>query len=143
MFEFDEHTTDTMAVANLNLPTFPTFDLTEKDTLKTRWNKYLKRFNTFCKAIGVTDDRQKLSMSLTYIGDEMYEIYENIITVEEPTLAQVNAALGAHFALTSNPAYECYLFRQSKQRQDKTIHEFYILEGTRSEMWIYGPQSRN
>ena len=61
-------------------------------------------------------------MSLTYIGDEMYEIYENIITVEKPTLAQVNAAFEAHFAPTSNPAYQCYLFHQLKQRQDETIH---------------------
>ena len=115
MFKFDEHTTDTMAVVNLNLPAFPTFDLTEKDTLKTRWNKYLKRFNTLCKAVGVTDNGKKLSMLLTYIGDEMYEIYENIITAEEPTLAEVNVAFEAHFAPTSNPAYECYLFHQLKQ----------------------------
>ena len=65
MFKFDGHTTDTMAVANLNLPGFPTFDLTEKDTLKTRWNKYLKHFHTLCKAIDVTDDGQKLSMLLS------------------------------------------------------------------------------
>ena len=111
MFKFDKHKTDTMSVANLSLPAFPTFDLTEKDTLKTRCTKCLKRFNTLCKAIGVNDDGQKLSMLLTYIGDEMYEIYKNIITAEEPTLAQVNAAFEAHFAPTSNPAYECYLFR--------------------------------
>ena len=99
-----------MTVANLNLPTFPTFDLTEEDTLKTRWNKYMKRFNTLCKAI----------------GDEIYKIYKNIITVDEPTLTQVNAAFEAHFAPTSNATNECYPFRQLKQRQDETIHEFYI-----------------
>ena len=118
MFKFDDHTTDTTAGANVNLTAFPAFDLTEKKTLKTRWNKYLKRFNTLCKAISVTDDSQKLSMLLTYIGDEMYEIYENIITVMEP--------FEAHFAPTSSPAYECYLFRQLKQRQDEIIREFYI-----------------
>ena len=93
MFKFDKHSMNTMEVGNQNLPTFPTFDLTEKDTLKTRWSKYLRRFNTLCKAIGVTDNGQKLSMLLSYIGDEMYEIYENIISMEEPTLTQVNAAL--------------------------------------------------
>ena len=57
----------------------------------------------------------------------MCEIYENIITVGEPTLSQVNAALAfeVHFAPTSNPAYECYLFRQLKQRQDEIIYELY------------------
>ena len=97
MFKFDEHPANTIAVANLNLPTFPTFNLTGKDTLKTRWNKYLKRFNTLLKVNGVTDDGQTLSMLLTY---EMYEIYENIVTVEEPTLTQVNRSFEAHFATT-------------------------------------------
>ena len=71
LLEICLNSTNTMAVANLNLPTFPTFDLTEKDTLKTRWNKYLTRFKTLCKAIGVTVDGQKHSMLLTYFGDEM------------------------------------------------------------------------
>ena len=98
MFKFDEHPVNTVAVANLNLSTFPTFNLTGKDSLKTRWNKYLKRFNTLLKVIGVTDDGETLSMLLTYIGNEMYEIYENIVTVEEPTLTQVNQSFEAHFA---------------------------------------------
>ena len=100
MFKFDEHPVNTVAVANLNLSTFPTFNLTGKDSLKMRWNKYLKRFNTLLKVIGVTDDGETLSMLLTYIGNEMYEIYENIVTVEEPTLTQVNRSFEAHFATT-------------------------------------------
>ena len=66
-------------------------------------------------------------MLLIYMGDKMCEIYENIITVGEPTPTQVNAALAfeVQFAPTSNRAYECYLFRQLKQRQDKIIHELY------------------
>ena len=71
MFKFDEHSTNTMAVANLNLPTFPALDLTKKATLKTRWNKYLTRFKTLCKAIGVTVDGLKHSKPKTYSGDEM------------------------------------------------------------------------
>ena len=37
-----------------------------------------------------------------------------------------NVAFEAYFVPTSNPAYKCYLFRQLKQRQNKTINEFYI-----------------
>ena len=33
-----------MAVRNLNLPTFPTFDLGEVDTISPRWKKYKQRF---------------------------------------------------------------------------------------------------
>ena len=49
---------------------------------------------------------------------------------------QVNAALKAHFAPTSNPAYECYFFHQLKQRQDETIHEFCI--GLKEQGQEYG-----
>ena len=38
-------------------------------------------------AIGAPDAGQNLSRLLTYIGDELYEIYENIVTAAKPTLA--------------------------------------------------------
>ena len=99
---------NTMAAWYLNLFSFLIFDLTKKDTLKTRWNKHLKRFNIWCIAIDDIHDGRELSMLLTYIGNETYEIYKNIITVEEPTLTQVNAAFEAHFAPTSRSAYKYY-----------------------------------
>ena len=80
----------------MNLPTFPTFDLTEKDTFKTRWNKQVKRFNTLCRSTGVNNDGQKLSVLVTYIGDEMYGNYEHIVTKEISALTQVNADLEPH-----------------------------------------------
>ena len=113
--------TNTITAANLSLPTFPIFDLTEKNAFKARWYKYLKHFDTLGKAISFIDDGQNL-----YIGYEMYEIYENIVTMEESTLTQVNAAFDAYFAPTFNSVYECYLFRQLKQWHGEKIHEFYI-----------------
>ena len=47
---------------------------------------------------GVTDNGQKILMLLTYVADEIYEIYENNVTVEKPTLMQVNATFKVHFA---------------------------------------------
>lgn len=41
-------------------------------------------------------------MLLTYIVDEMYEIYEKIVIVEEPTLTQVNVTFEEQFTPTSN-----------------------------------------
>ena len=72
------------------------------------------------KIKSVTDDKNY------YCWDEMYEVYENIVTVEIPTLTQVNTVFEAHLGPTSNPAYECYLFRELKQRHDEIIHEFYV-----------------
>ena len=56
----------------------------------------MKRFNTFCKSTGANNDSQKLSMLVTYIGDEMYGNYENIVTEEVSALTQVNADFEPH-----------------------------------------------
>ena len=56
----------------------------------------MKRFNTFCKSTGANNDGQKLSMLVTYIGDEMYGNYENIVTEEVSALTQVNADFEPH-----------------------------------------------
>ena len=68
-----------MAVRNINLPNFPTFDIAELSTVATRWKKYKKRFNILCDALTVTDDKQKLAMFLNYVGEEVYDVYENIV----------------------------------------------------------------
>ena len=68
-----------MAVRNLNLPSFPKFEVEDVSTIPTRWEKYKKRFEILCTAIGVTEAKQKLSMLFTFVGDETYEIYENIM----------------------------------------------------------------
>ena len=48
-----------------------------------------------CAIGGITYDGQKILLLLTYIADE---IYENNVTVEKPTLMQVNPTFKVHFA---------------------------------------------
>ena len=70
-----------MAVKNLTLPTFPVFDINEEPSkLYTSWKKYRTRFELLCSAVGVTEETQKLSMLLTYIGNGAYDIYEQIVS---------------------------------------------------------------
>ena len=116
-----------MAVKNLTLPTFPNFNVNEDvSTLFSSWGKYKKRFGILCTAIGVTDAKQKLSMLLTYIGDESYDIYEQIMPAPEHTLEEVFTAFDNYFKPQVNTSYESYLFHQLKQRTDETISQYYI-----------------
>ena len=94
-----------MAVKNLNLPSFPNFEVEDISTIPTRWEKYKKRFEILCTAIGVTDAKQKLSMLLTFVGDETYEIYENIMPNAEHNYAEALAALDKHFKPQVNVSY--------------------------------------
>ena len=115
-----------MAVKNLNLPNFPTFDLSENDTVPSRWKKYKQRFELLCTAIGVAEEKQKLAMFLTYVGDDTYEIFENTKLNESPTFNEAIEALDKHFEPQSNKSYETFLFRQMKQLEGENLNQFYI-----------------
>ena len=115
-----------MAVKNLNLPSFPCFDVTEVTTIATRWSKYKKKSTLLCSAVGVTDNKQKLSMFLTYLGDEAYDIYENLITPGDKTFEEVIIVLDTYFKHKSNISYETYVFRQLKQNTEETLNQFYL-----------------
>jgi hypothetical protein len=98
-----------MAVRNINLPNFPTFDITETSTVATRWKKYKKRFNLLCDALTVTDDKQKIAMFLNYVGEEVYDVYENVKPEGDNTFDQVIAVLTEHFELKVNHSFETYI----------------------------------
>ena len=115
-----------MAVKNLNLPNFPTFDLGETDTISPRWKKYKQRFELLCTAVGVNEEKQKLAMFLTYVGDETFEVYENIKPNDAPTYKETIEAFDKHFMPLTNKSYETFLFRNLKQDEGENLNEFYI-----------------
>ena len=116
-----------MAISNLTLPSFPPFSLDEYTTMSTRWKKYKKRFDNLILALNVKDGVQKKALLLNYIGDEAYDVYDNLSTgAAEETYEQVLELLDNHFAPKSNISYERYLLRNIKQNTDENIQQFYI-----------------
>ena len=116
-----------MAVKTLNLLSFPIFDITEGTTIATRWKKYKRKFEILCNTLAVTADKQKVSMLLNYVGDDTFEIYENILNPdEENSYDDVITALNRHFEPKVNHSYETYLFRSMKQKSEETIQQYYI-----------------
>ena len=100
-----------MAFTDLTLPSFPVFTLNDYITISTHWKKYKRRFENLVIALNVTDDRQKKALLLNYIGEEAYEVYQNLITgAEDEMYGDVITLLNGHFALKSNINYERYLF---------------------------------
>ena len=65
-------------------------------------------------------------MLLTFVGDETYEIYENIMPPGDHNYADVLAEFDSHFKPQVNVSYETYLFHQMQQRVDESIHQYYI-----------------
>ena len=119
-----------MAVANLNIPTFPSFDLDDHTTTATRWEKYKKRFLNLCVALNVQDDKQKLALLLNYVGEELYDIYDSLLVPttdgSHETYEHAIKLLDGHLNPKSNVTYELYLFRNLKQNIDELIQAFYV-----------------
>ena len=119
-----------MAVANLNIPSFPTFDLDDQTTIATRWEKYKKRFSNLCVALNIKDDKQKLALFLNYVGEELYDIYDNLLVPTEDgtheTYEHAIKLLDSHLNPKNNTSYEIYILRNLKQNIDESVHQFYI-----------------
>ena len=116
-----------MAISTINLPPFPKFDLDDTTTISTRRLKYKKRFVNLCIALNVQDQKQKLAMLLTYVGEEVYDIFDSCLNVHaEITYDDALKLPDGHFNPRVNTSYEVYLFRNLKQNTDESIQQFYI-----------------
>ena len=117
-----------MATSNLMLPAFPPFSLDEYSTISTRWRKYGKRFENLVLALNVQDGAQKKALLLNYLGEEAYDVYENLFTGRpNETYDAVIALLDGHFSPQNNITYERYVFQNLQQNVDENIYQFYIL----------------
>ena len=64
---------------------------------------------------------------LNYLGDEVYNIYENLSTGRlDEIYDTVIALLDGHFLPQNNITYERYEFQNVRQNVDENIHQFYI-----------------
>ena len=56
-----------------------------------------------------------------------YDVYNNLLTLgTEETFKSALQLLDDHFSPRKNLEYKIFEFRQITQRQDETIHQFYI-----------------
>ena len=114
-----------MAIANLTLPSFSVFTLDDYTTISTPWKKYKRRFENLIIALNVTDDKQKKALLLNYIGEEAYEVYENLTTgAEDKTYEAVITLLDGHFAPKSNTSNGRYLSRNLNKTLAKRSTNF-------------------
>ena len=100
-----------MAISNLTLPAFLPFSLDEYSTILARWRKYKKGFENLVLALIVQDGTQEKAWLLNYLGDEAYDVYENLSTGRrDETYDAVIALLDGHFLPQNNITYERYVY---------------------------------
>ena len=117
----------TRVVSSLHIPAFPSFSLDETTAIATRLVKCKKRFENLLIALNVTNDSQKLALLLNYVGEECYDIYDNLlIPGTQESYRDAVRLFDGHFKPKSNISYEIYTFRRIKQNADETISKFFI-----------------
>lgn len=102
-----------------------------------RWQKWIKRFNNFLTASGITCDERKEALLLHCIGEDIFDLFSSLpeppqqtdpITNNAIQLSKYDKAilkLNKHFSPQVNMEYEIYNFRQAKQQETETTDEYY------------------
>ncbi|XP_053384619.1 uncharacterized protein K02A2.6-like [Mercenaria mercenaria] len=115
-----------MATRRLDLPTPKPFKVLGQNTnLSSTWDNYMKRFEYYLSASGITKDEQKKALLLHLGGEEIQDIYETM-TCDRTTYQNTVDALTRYFNPKKNIAYERHIFRQASQEQHETIDNFII-----------------
>lgn len=116
----------------INLPQFPQFDLSPRDTIPTRFEKWVKRLETLFKAMQITDAEQQQAMLLYYVGGEVNDIFETLkippVTpnAENQSLFDRSiAALKKHFEPQKCIDQHVYHFREESQKPDENVASFH------------------
>ena len=78
---------------------------------------------------------------LNYVGDEAYDIYDNLLVPGTPeTYDNAIGLFDGHFNPKKNIEYEVYVFRKLKQNEDETMHQFYIRVKEQGKKCDFGAQ---
>ena len=68
--------------AKLNMPALPPFKVVGENTNISRtWDLYIRRFNYYLAASGVTKDEQQKAMLICLAGEGVQNIYEDLSEV--------------------------------------------------------------
>ena len=113
--------------SKLDMPTPPPFKVIGENTnLAKAWELYLKRFDYYVNASGVTKDEQKKAMLLHLAGEEVQDIFETLGNLQENNYAQVKDKLSDYFKPQKNIAYERHAFRSCKQEKNEKMDDYII-----------------
>ena len=116
-----------MATSKIDMPAPPPFKVIGENTnLAKSWELYLKRFDYYLNASGVTKDDQKKAMLLHLAGEEIQDIFETLGNINDLNFGEVKGKLSDYFKPQKNVAYERHAFWSCKQDKDEKMDNYII-----------------
>ena len=97
----------------------------ENTNLSKAWEQYVKRFDYYLKATGISKDEQKKAMFLHVSGNKVQDIYETLPD-GGTRYEDLVATLTDYFKPKKNIQYERHLFSKTKQTDTETIANFIV-----------------
>ena len=112
----------------VNLQPVPEFspDADLGASLATRWRLWLRDFDTFILASGITDAKRQRALLLYQAGPRVREIFAQLPeTGNEDDFDRAKQTLTDYFEPQKNKRYEVYRFRETKQGERETLDGFH------------------
>ena len=96
-----------------------------RGTAGLRWDIWIRDFELFTIATGVTRGPQRKATLLHVVGKACRDIYFTV-GHNDDDYNEVKAKLGAHFAPYRNVDFEIFKFGQLKQRDTESLDDFMV-----------------
>ncbi|XP_077862706.1 uncharacterized protein LOC144344781, partial [Saccoglossus kowalevskii] len=92
-----------------------------------RWEKWLKKFETFLVAYDIKNNARKRALLLFSAGDEVTDVFETLPDVEGSDNVYKAAvdALNKYFLPKVNKTYEVNVFRHATQKTDESLDQYF------------------
>ncbi len=109
------------AITPLTLPCVPNFDPHgDTSSLGSRWEKWIRNFETYAIATGIQNDVQKRQLLLHCAGSGVQDVFETLVETGN-TYQLAKDKLSAYFKPQENPSYKRHIFRLEKQKEGETV----------------------
>jgi hypothetical protein len=118
--------------AQVNLPPYPEFPVTEDPEICYKWEEWLEGFDAMLAAMKITDQKEQRKMLVYYIGNSGRKIIKRLPAADVGTGTEDNCytlittALDNHFKPKLNRVFGMNMLHQLRQRSGETIDNFLI-----------------
>lgn len=116
----------------------PSGDIT---SVSDRWNTWLRKFEMYATASGISDDAQKRALLLHCAGDEVQDIFGTFQVGD--TYNEAKEKLTEHFRPQMNVTYQRHLFRKQLQNESETVSQFVIRLRKLADTCAFGNEKDN